>query len=98
MTLGEIVNLSVELPRAIVLEEPGGTDIRIITELSEPEPRVGHVVIQVRAFAINHAELHMCRSECAEATSQPPRMRGPRKTMPGWRRSGRAKVAPPVPT
>ena len=76
-----------ELPGAIVLEKPGGTDNLIITELPEPEPRVGHVVIQVRAFAINHAELHVRRSECAEAASHRIQCVGLVKSCPG-RESG----------
>jgi len=36
-------------------------------EIPEPEPKAGHVVIQVKAFGINHAEIHMRRGEWAEA-------------------------------
>ncbi len=53
--------------RAMVLEEFGGPDSRVIKEIPEPEPRAGHVVIQVKAFGINHAEMHMRRGEWAEA-------------------------------
>ena len=53
--------------RAIVLETFGGLDSLVITEISEPEPRTGRVVIQVRVSGINHAELHMRRGEAAEA-------------------------------
>jgi NADPH2:quinone reductase len=35
--------------------------------LPEPEPLAGHVVIQVKAFGLNHAEMHMRRGEWAEA-------------------------------
>jgi NADPH2:quinone reductase len=34
--------------------------------LQIPEPLEGHVVIEVRAFGINHAEMHMRRGEWAE--------------------------------
>jgi NADPH:quinone reductase-like Zn-dependent oxidoreductase len=53
--------------RAIVLEEFDGPDSPVIKEIPEPEPRAGHVVIQVKAFGINHAEMHMRRGEWAEA-------------------------------
>jgi NADPH2:quinone reductase len=53
--------------RAIVLEKFGGLDSFVIKELPEPEPQAGHVVIQVKAFGINHAEIHMRRGEWAEA-------------------------------
>jgi NADPH:quinone reductase-like Zn-dependent oxidoreductase len=41
--------------RAIVLEKFDGPDSLVIKEIPEPEPRAGHVVIQVKAFGINHA-------------------------------------------
>jgi NADPH2:quinone reductase len=53
--------------RAIVIEKFGGLDSLVIKEISEPEPAAGHVVIQVKAFGINHAEIHMRRGEWAEA-------------------------------
>src|ERR1700761_6617753 len=53
--------------RAIVLEKFGGLDSLVYTELPEPEPLEGHVVIEIKAFGLNHAELHMRRGEWAEA-------------------------------
>ena len=53
--------------RAIVLEKFGGPDRLVIKEIPEPEPRAVHVVIQVKAFGINHAEMHMRRGEWAKA-------------------------------
>lgn len=53
--------------RAIVLETFGGLDSFVIKEIPEPEPKAGDVVIQVKAFGINHAEVHMRRGEWAEA-------------------------------
>jgi NADPH:quinone reductase len=53
--------------RAIVLEKFGGLDSLVIKELPEPEPKAGHVVIRVKAFGVNHAEIHMRRGEWAEA-------------------------------
>jgi hypothetical protein len=47
--------------RAIVLEKFGGPDSLVIKEIPEPEPRAVHVVIQVKAFGTNHAEMHMRR-------------------------------------
>jgi NADPH:quinone reductase-like Zn-dependent oxidoreductase len=55
------------LMRAIVLEKFGGLDSLVIKELPEPEPKAGHVVIRVKAFGVNHAEIHMRRGEWAEA-------------------------------
>ncbi|WP_224367387.1 zinc-binding alcohol dehydrogenase family protein [Hyalangium versicolor] len=53
--------------RAIVLEKFGGLDSLVYKDIPEPEPRPGHVVIQIKAFGINHAEMHMRRGEWAEA-------------------------------
>jgi NADPH2:quinone reductase len=53
--------------RAIVLEKFGGLDSLVYKDILEPEPKAGHVVIQVKAFGINHAEMHMRRGEWAEA-------------------------------
>jgi NADPH:quinone reductase len=53
--------------RAIVLEKFGGPDSLVYTDLPEPEPMPGHVVIEIKAFGLNHAEMHMRRGEWAEA-------------------------------
>src|SRR6516162_10458286 len=53
--------------RAIVLEKFGGLDSLVYKEIPEPEPKEGHVVIQIKGFGLNHAELHMRRGEWAEA-------------------------------
>src|SRR5262245_56687516 len=53
--------------RAIVLAKFGGLDSLVYTELPEPEPMAGHVVIAIKAFGLNHAEMHMRRGEWAEA-------------------------------
>jgi NADPH:quinone reductase len=53
--------------RAIVLEKFGGLDSLVYKDIPEPEPKAGHVVIVIKAFGINHAEMHMRRGEWAEA-------------------------------
>jgi NADPH2:quinone reductase len=53
--------------RAIVLDKFGGLDSLVYKDVPEPEPKAGHVVIQIKAFGINHAEGHMRRGEWAEA-------------------------------
>ena len=53
--------------RAIVLEKFGGLDSLVYKEIPDPEPKAGHVVIEVKAFGLNHAEMHMRRGEWAEA-------------------------------
>src|SRR6201988_2480092 len=53
--------------RAVVIQKFGGPENLVIKEIPDPEPEPGHVVIQVKAFGINHAEIHMRRGEWAEA-------------------------------
>jgi NADPH:quinone reductase len=53
--------------RAIVLEKFGGPDSLVYREIPDPEPMAGHVIIEIKAFGINHAEMHMRRGEWAEA-------------------------------
>jgi NADPH:quinone reductase-like Zn-dependent oxidoreductase len=53
--------------RAIVIQQPGGPEQLVMEEIPEPEPRPGQVVIEVKAFGVNHAETHMRRGEWAEA-------------------------------
>jgi NADPH:quinone reductase-like Zn-dependent oxidoreductase len=52
--------------RAILRKQFGGPDVLEIREMPEPEPKIGHAVIQVKAFGLNHAELHMRKEEWAE--------------------------------
>src|SRR5262249_33018828 len=58
--LVENVKPSEEWPDARnVLEKFGGPHSLVIKRIPEPEPRAGHVLIQVKAFGINLAEMHM---------------------------------------
>jgi NADPH:quinone reductase-like Zn-dependent oxidoreductase len=52
--------------RAILRTRFGGPEVLVIREIPEPEPKEGYVVIQVKAFGLNHAELHMRKGEWAE--------------------------------
>jgi NADPH:quinone reductase-like Zn-dependent oxidoreductase len=56
-----------ESMRAIVLKGFGGLDSLVYDDIPKPLPKVGEVVIDVKAFGINHAEMHMRRGEWAEA-------------------------------
>src|SRR5580658_4570330 len=53
--------------RAIVIDGFGGVEHLAIKAIPDPEPKVGHVVIEVKASGINHAEMHMRRGEWAES-------------------------------
>src|SRR3954464_15592163 len=52
--------------RAILRTGFGGPEVLVIREIPEPESRDGHAVIEVKAFGLNHAELHMRKGEGAE--------------------------------
>ncbi|TQL66449.1 putative PIG3 family NAD(P)H quinone oxidoreductase [Nocardioides albertanoniae] len=43
--------------RAVVAEQPGGPDVLAVTELPDPEPAPGEVVIDVAAAGLNRADL-----------------------------------------
>ncbi len=53
--------------RAIILKQFGGFDSLAIENLPDPVPQPGSVLIEVKAFGINHAETHMRKGEWAEA-------------------------------
>ncbi|GAB5591782.1 hypothetical protein Unana1_06682 [Umbelopsis nana] len=53
--------------KAIVIQEFGGLESLVIKDVPEPEEKPKHAVIQVKAFGINHAEMHMRKGEWAEA-------------------------------
>jgi NADPH2:quinone reductase len=53
--------------RAIIIKQFGGLDGLVIEDLPDPEPKPGNVLIEVKAFGINHAETHMRKGEWAEA-------------------------------
>jgi NADPH:quinone reductase len=45
--------------KAIVITAYGGPEVLAVTELPDPEPAAGEVLIRVRAFGLNHAETYM---------------------------------------
>jgi NADPH:quinone reductase-like Zn-dependent oxidoreductase len=53
--------------RAIILAKFGGLDSLVYTDIPKPLPKDGEVVIEVKGFGVNHAEMHMRRGEWAEA-------------------------------
>jgi NADPH:quinone reductase-like Zn-dependent oxidoreductase len=52
--------------KAIVIKEHGGPENLVIRNLPDPEPRPGHVVIEVKAFGVNHAETYMRQGQWPE--------------------------------
>ena len=52
--------------RAIVRKRFGGPEVLEIREFPNPEPQPGHVLIEVKAFGLNHAETHMRKGEWPE--------------------------------
>jgi NADPH2:quinone reductase len=45
--------------KAIVITAYGGPEVLAVTELPDPEPAAGEVLIRVRAFGLNHAETYL---------------------------------------
>ncbi len=56
-----------ESMRAIILDGFGGLEHLVYSVIPKPRPKRGEVVIRVKGFGINHAEMHMRRGEWAEA-------------------------------
>jgi NADPH:quinone reductase-like Zn-dependent oxidoreductase len=54
--------------RAIVIKQYGGPDVLSIEERPDPQPKSGHVIIEVKAFGVNHAETYMRAGTWPEAT------------------------------
>jgi organic hydroperoxide reductase OsmC/OhrA len=75
-----------EIPmRAILRTGFGGPEVLEIREIPEPEPKARHAVIEVKAFGINHAEMHMRKGEWAEiADVSGIECAGLIKSCPGW--------------
>ncbi|WP_028103695.1 zinc-binding dehydrogenase [Pseudoduganella violaceinigra] len=55
--------------RAIVRHQFGGPEVLIEEERPRPQPEPGQVLIRVRAFGLNHAELYMRRGEWGSVAS-----------------------------
>ena len=53
--------------KAIVVEEFGDPDRLIIKDTDKPDPKDGFALIRIKAFGVNHAEIHMRRGEWAES-------------------------------
>jgi NADPH2:quinone reductase len=45
--------------RAIVIKQYGGPEVLAVEERPDPEPKPGHVVIEVKAFGLNRADSYM---------------------------------------
>ncbi|KIW10594.1 hypothetical protein PV08_11558 [Exophiala spinifera] len=51
---------------AIVIPRFGGPEVLEIQQVPKPVPTLGEVLVKVRAFGINHAEMHMRKGEWDE--------------------------------
>jgi NADPH2:quinone reductase len=52
--------------RAIVIKEYGGPDVLKIEDRPDPAPQPGHVIIDVKAFGLNHAEIYFRKGAWGE--------------------------------
>lgn len=53
--------------KAIVISQFGGPESLLIQDLPKPLPKNGEVLIQIKAFGLNHAEMYMRQGKWAEA-------------------------------
>ena len=53
--------------RAIIRKSFGGPEVLTLQDLPDPETQAGRVLVEVKAFGVNHAETHMRRGEWPEA-------------------------------
>ncbi|KAK3380781.1 chaperonin 10-like protein [Podospora didyma] len=51
---------------AIVISKFGGPEVLLSQQVPKPAPVVGEVLIRVKAFGVNHAEMHMRKGEWDE--------------------------------
>jgi NADPH:quinone reductase len=49
--------------RAIVIKQYGGPEVLAVEERPIPEPMPGHLIIEVKAFGLNHAEIYFRKGE-----------------------------------
>jgi NADPH2:quinone reductase len=56
-----------EQMRAIIFDGFGGLDKLVYAEIPKPLPKAGEVVIRVKGFGLNHAEMYMRRGVWGEA-------------------------------
>ena len=54
--------------RAIVIKQYGGPEVLSVEERPDPLPEPGRVLIEVKAFGVNHAETHMREGKWPEAS------------------------------
>jgi NADPH:quinone reductase len=59
--------MEMEGMRAIVIKEFGGPEQLVIEELTDPQPKPDHVVVEVKAFGLNRAETYMRKGAWSEA-------------------------------
>ncbi len=57
--------------KAIVITAYGGPEVLAVTELPDPEPVAGEILIRVRAFGLNHAETYMRSGSWGEVAQVP---------------------------
>jgi NADPH:quinone reductase-like Zn-dependent oxidoreductase len=55
-----------EVMRAIVIKRYGGPEVLVVEKRPAPEPQPGQIVIEVKAFGLNHAEIYFRRGEWGE--------------------------------
>ncbi|PQE10605.1 alcohol dehydrogenase protein [Rutstroemia sp. NJR-2017a WRK4] len=60
-----IVNATMNM-KAIIISQFGGPESLVLKEIPIPQPDLGEVLVKIKAFGLNHAEIHMRKGEWAE--------------------------------
>jgi NADPH:quinone reductase len=55
--------------KAILIKQKGGVENLLLAEYEKPKPADGFVLIQIKAFGLNRAEVYMRKGEWAETTN-----------------------------
>jgi NADPH:quinone reductase len=55
--------------RAITISQYGGPEVLVIEQRPDPQPKPGQVLIEVKAFGLNHAEIYFRRGLWGEVAS-----------------------------
>ena len=66
ITLVQSINPGSPVMRAIVIKQYGGPEVLAFEDRPDPEPKPGHVVIAVKAFGLNHAEIYFRKGAWGE--------------------------------
>src|SRR5438132_7045988 len=57
--------------RAVVITEPGGPDVLAVSELADPVPSDGEILVRIKGVGLNHADTYMRSGVWGEVAAVP---------------------------